>query len=77
MAITAKDVKITRHKFEDEIIEAEYDVVYDGQVIGTVRRNDGTPNGYWGRWGAGRYHTDTRRDAVAYVIDRFNKKQED
>lgn len=66
-------VKVVAHKDEGERIDGEYDVQIDGEVVGRVRRYDGTPNGYWGRWSGWapnhrKFYTDSRRDAVDYVV---------
>jgi hypothetical protein len=72
---TAGEIKVTRARFDDgEVIDGEYDVWLDGKEIGTVRRHDHVSRGYWGRWSVGtKYYTDTRADAIAYVVARATR----
>lgn len=64
-------VKVVRATYEGfDTIEGEYDVLYNGERIGSVVRHDETPAGYFGRWSAGRYYTDTRKDAVRHLVGR-------
>lgn len=70
------DTKVTKELFEGEWDGETYEVRVNGEYAGTVRRHDGTPTGYYGRWSAGRYYTDTRRDAVRYVVARYAAKKE-
>ena len=73
---TVKVVQAHYHS-DGEKIDGEYDVLYDGQKIGRVRRNDSTPTGYWGRWNVGSWGTDTRKSAVAHVVQRHQAKLAD
>ena len=63
-------VKVVAHRYEGDVIEGEYDVLLDGVKIGRVVRHDGVPAGYYGRWSAGRFYTDSRRSAVDHLVER-------
>lgn len=70
-------VKVVKHFFEGTWDGETYEVLVDGERAGTVRRRDSVSTGYYGRWAVvhGPYWTDTRRDAVRYVVNRHQARQ--
>lgn len=68
-------VKVVKHFFEGTWDGETYEVLVDGERAGTVRRRDSVSTGYYGRWAVRGYWTDTRRDAVRYVVNRHQARR--
>lgn len=67
-------VKIVHRKLQGEMVKGAYDIFLGDVHLGVVRRHDGVADGYFGRWSAGRFYTDTRKQAVDYLVHAHERR---